>query len=398
MTTLKYDKEPPRMGASEIESFILWCVANQASDITIQNEDQVVCDIHGKKIRVTKRRLTKSEVIEIITAIYKGEGAVSVLNGGEPVDMPWSIKVSRDETIRFRINMISILAENHKGYQITIRVINNTPIDFKLLNLPAEIVDNFTPKMGIVLVVGATGSGKSTLLSSMLANVMSKEDSNLKIITYEDPVEFVYDNVPKPSTSVAQSQIGEHVHDFKVALKVALRRKPDIILIGEMRDRETIERAIEASPTGHLVLSTLHVNGVAETIRRVVNAFDPGEQNAKANDILTSLKLIVAQMLVPSSDGKRIAIREHLVFNEEIGEQIIDGGLDNITFTTKKLIKKHGKTFYQDLKEKFDQNLITEKTFNEIKSSLRVRDEDANVMLKENNLSEPEDGNWRPVG
>ena len=122
---LLYPNEPMRFNGPDIDAFIVWCVEQEASDITIQNEEQVFCEIHGKMVRVTKRKLSRAELTGIITAIYKGDGAVSKLNGGEDVDLPWSIRLDREKTIRFRVNFTTILTEGHKGFQITIRTIKN---------------------------------------------------------------------------------------------------------------------------------------------------------------------------------------------------------------------------------------------------------------------------------
>jgi len=164
---LRYPNEPPRFTANDVDSFVVWCVEQGTSDITIQNEEQVICEIHGKMIRVTNRKLTRSELVEIIGAIYKSDGAVSKLNGGEDVDLPWNIRLSRDKVMRFRVNITAIFTEGHNGFQITIRTITSRAPLLETLNLPSEIINNIGPKQGLVIIAGATGSGKSTLLASV---------------------------------------------------------------------------------------------------------------------------------------------------------------------------------------------------------------------------------------
>jgi defect in organelle trafficking protein DotB len=364
---IKYPKEPSRFGANDIEPFIIWCVEQGASDITIQNEEQIFCEIHGKMIRVNERRLTRSELVEIIGAMYKSDGAVSKLNGGEDVDIPWNIRFSRDKNLRFRVNMTAILVDGHNGYQITIRTITSRAPLLETLRLPQDVLNNIGPKQGLVVICGATGSGKSTLLASVLDFRMRQDDANLKILTYEAPIEYVYDDVPKPSTSIAQTEIGRHLENFALGVRNALRRKPSIILMGEMRDKETIGEGVTASMTGHLVYGTLHSNGVADAVRRMVNVFDAEEKNSRAIDILTSLKLVVAQMLIPSTDGKRVAIREYLVFSEDIVDTLLEAGLDNLTYETRKIIMSRGRTFLEDAKEKFNEGKISDKWLDEIK-------------------------------
>ena len=391
---LLYPNEPNRFNGPDIDAFIVWCVEQGASDITIQNEEQVFCEIHGKMVRVTKRKLSRAELTGIITAIYKGDGAVSKLNGGEDVDLPWNIRLNRDSTIRFRVNFTAIFTEGHKGFQITIRTIKNRAPLLEDLKLPKDIVNNLSPKQGLIIIVGATGSGKSTLLASVMDWRMRDPEAHLKILTYEAPIEYVYDDVPKPSTSIAQTEIGTHLPTFVSGVRNALRRKPSIILMGEMRDKETMGEGVTASMTGHLVYGTLHSNGVAEAVRRMVNVFAPEERNSRAIDILTSLKMIIAQTLLPSTDGKRIAIREYLVFTEEIVDGLLEKGIDNLTYETRKVLMAKGRTFLQDAQEKFDERLITEKTLNEIKKLTKgaVQDiEDNSVKLKDLNDQNKQD-------
>lgn len=373
--SVKYPEEPSRFGANDIEKFVVWCVKQNTSDITIQNEEQVFCEIHGKMHRVTKRRLSKPELVDIIGAIYKSDGAVSKLNGGEDVDLQWTIRVDRDTLLRFRVNMTTIFTEGHKGYQITIRTITNRAPLLETLKLPQEIIDNVGPKQGLIIISGATGSGKSTLLASVLDWRMRDPNAHLKILTYESPIEYVYDDVPKPTTSIAQTEIGTHLETFALGVRNALRRKPSIILMGELRDKETIGEGVTASMTGHLVYGTLHSNGVADAIRRMVNVFDAEEKNARAIDILTSLKMVVSQMLIPSTDGKRVAIREYLVFNQQIVDTLLEAGVDNLTYETRKVLQKYGRTFLQDATEKFEAGQISEKWFNEIRKLTKGSDD-----------------------
>lgn len=395
--SIKYDKEPSRFTANDIEQFIVWCVKNQASDITIQNEEQIFCEIHGKMHRVTQRRLSKPELIEIVSAIYKGDGAVSKLNGGEDVDLPWNIRLDRDNVLRFRVNMTAIFTEGQKGFQITIRTITNRAPLLETLNLPQEIIDNVSPKQGLIIIAGATGSGKSTLLASVLDWRMRDPEAHLKILTYEAPIEYVYDEVPKPTTSISQTEIGTHLDSFALGVRNALRRKPSIILMGELRDKETIGEGVTASMTGHLVYGTLHSNGVADAVRRMVNVFDAEEKNARAIDILTSLKMVVAQMLIPSTDGKRTAIREYLVFNQEIVDVLLEAGVDNLTYETRKMLNQHGKSFLEDATEKFEAGIISEKWFEEIRKITKGANKDIDESIKNKNAVETKEVNAQPI-
>ena len=141
------------------------------------------------------------------------------------------------------------------------------------MNLPQTILDAIEPEQGVVYITGATGSGKSTLLASIIRDIAENAESHRKILTYESPIEFVYDTVEKTSSIVSQSEIPRHLPSFAAGVRNALRRKPRLILVGEARDPETISAVMEAAMTGHPVYTTLHSNGVAETMRRLVTTF-----------------------------------------------------------------------------------------------------------------------------
>lgn len=364
---IKYGKEPPRWTGMDINNFMKWAVEVNTSDVTFQTDEQIMCEIHGRFYRVTNRRLSHSEMVEIVSKIYESDSAISKLNGGLDVDLAWSIRVDRENSLRFRINITSILTNGVTGFQITIRTINSRAPLLEDMNIPQDIVDNMIQKQGMIMVVGATGSGKSTFLASVIDWRIRQPDAHIKILTYEAPIEYVYDDVEKPTSSIAQTEIGKHLPSFAAGVRNALRRKPSVIVMGEMRDEETIGEGIIASSTGHLVYGTLHSNGVPESIRRMINVFPPGERNGKAMDILSNVKMIVAQMLLPTVDGKRVAIREYLIFNEDIQRTLEEAPLDNITFETRKMLVKYGQTFLQDAQAKYDAGMISDDTLESIR-------------------------------
>lgn len=364
---IKYDKEPSRWTAMDINAFMKWAVEVGTSDVTIQTDEQIMCEIEGYFYRVTNRRLSHSELVELVSKIYESDSAIAKLNGGSDVDLAWSIRINRESSLRFRINITPILTNGVTGYQITIRTIKSRAPLLETMNVPQEIINNMTTKQGMIIIVGATGSGKSTFLASVVDWRIRQPDSHIKILTYEAPIEYVYDDVNKPTASVGQSEIGKHLGSFGLGIRNALRRKPSVIVMGEMRDKETIGEGVIASSTGHLVYGTLHSNGVSESIRRMINVFEPGERNGMAMDILSNVKMIVAQMLLPTIDGKRVAIREYLVFTEEIVAVLQETSIDNITYETRKMLVKHGQTFLQDAQAKFDEGLISVTELNKIK-------------------------------
>ncbi|PHM44674.1 Twitching motility protein PilT [Xenorhabdus mauleonii] len=173
---------------------------------------------------------------------------------------------------------------------------------------------------GLILVTGATGSGKSTTLSSMIDTLNSH--SSKHIITLEDPIEFVHQS---RNCLIQQRQIGKDASDYQTALKGALRQDPDVILLGELRDKETIRLALTAAETGHLVLSTLHTRGAIQTIDRLIDVFSAEEKGWIGSQLAGSLKAVISQQLIPTRKGGRVAIHEILVVNQAVSHLIREG-------------------------------------------------------------------------
>lgn len=369
--------EPPRISARDIDGLLLHCVNIKASDITIQTDEEVVAEVYGKLRRITKRRMTAAELGEIVSGLYQSESGMAKLNGGHDLDFAYEMRPERNIRMRFRVNATAISVQGHTGIQITIRTIPGIPPHIKDLAVEKEVLANFAPKQGLVLITGATGSGKSTLLAGLIRSLCEDPEGHRKILTYESPIEFVYDEVEKPSTVVGQTEIGRHLKTFADGVRNALRRKPMVILVGEARDAETIGECVTASMTGHLTYSTVHSNGVADTIRRMVNVFPDGEKHARAVDIVSSLKMIVSQMLIPSTDGKRVALREYLIFNEEVVDKLLNGGVDNMTMVARQIVKTHGQTFLADATKKFKEGRIDEREFAKIKALSKGMDTDS---------------------
>jgi len=235
------------------------------------------------------------------------------------------------------------------------------------------------PQEGVVYVTGATGSGKSTLLAAIIRAIAEDPQSNRKILTYESPIEFVFDAIDKPSSVVSQSEIPRHLPSFAAGVRNALRRKPRLILVGEARDPETIDAVLEAALTGHPVYTTLHTTGVAETIRRLVGNFSPEERHGRAIDIIETLRLIIWQKLVPTVDGRQVALREYLVFDESTRGKLLESDIDRVTTATRKLLIERGQPMIVEAKQKFDAGIISEHTYKILEAGTKYADRDAGL-------------------
>lgn len=366
----QYPREPTRFEPRDLDGLLVYCNRMDASDITIQTNQPVTIEVQGRIHKITKRALANAEVGDLLNAIYGPNGTTQLMRGHD-LDTHYEVRPSRNERYRYRVNGVGCYVDGHEGIQITLRAIPSTPPRLQDLKLPQNIVDAIAPTEGIVYVTGATGSGKSTLLAAIIRTLSEQPDGNRKILTYEEPIEFVFDEVEMPSSIVSQTEIPKHLPTFSDGIRNALRRKPHLILVGESRDTETIAAALEAALTGHPVYTTLHTNGVAETIRRLVGSFAQEERIGRTIDIIETLRLIIWQRLVPSTDGKRIPLREYLVFNETIRDQMLESDLEQITQTTRHLLQKFGQPMIVDVEEKYKAGLLSERQYQVLTARLK---------------------------
>lgn len=367
--------EPVRFTPAELDRILLHCVQLDASDITFQSNMAVMAEIHGHIFPVSVRKLSNTEVGDLLNSIY-GANATTQILSGKDVDTHYEIRPSRSERFRFRINGTGCQVEGHDGIQITARSIPTTPPDLESLNLPQAIIDNMAPRQGTVVITGPTGSGKSTLLAAIIKKLLQQPDGNRKMLTYESPIEFVYDMIQAPSSMISQSEIPRHLPSFAAGVRNALRRKPGLILVGEARDTETISAVIDAALTGHPVYTTVHSNGVADAVRRMISTFPGDERNGRALDILETLRLIVWQHLAPSTDGKRIALREYLVFDNAIRDALLNTEIDHLATNTRKLLKKYGQPMLVDAQKKYEEGILDERYFKLVETQSKLLDKD----------------------
>ncbi|PJD95100.1 MAG: Dot/Icm secretion system ATPase DotB [Legionella sp.] len=354
--------EPTRFTPAFMEKMLEHAQQLDASDITIQTGEPIYAEVYGRLLKITNRRLSNTELGDLINAIY-GPNATTQLLSGHDIDTHYEFRPNRGVRFRYRVNGTACLVEGHDAIQITLRTIPTTPPQLSTMNLPDNVLEAISPQEGIVFITGATGSGKSTLLASIIRELIEKEDSNRKVLTYEAPIEFVYDEIETISSVVSQSEIPRHLPNFADGVRNALRRKPRLIMVGECRDAETISAALEAALTGHPVYTTLHTSGVAETMRRLVTSFTGEERLGRTVDILETIRLCIWQKLVPTVDEKRVALREYLVFNEEVRDILLESDPNEITTTTRKLVRQRGQLMTQDAKIKFEQGIISERVY-----------------------------------
>ena len=256
---------------------------------------------------------------------------------------------------RFRVNIFS----QRGHYSIVLRKLNTIIPTVEQLHLPTIFKSAAQEKTGLILVTGATGSGKSTTLAAMLNEI--NETKSVHIITLEDPVEFVH---PQKKSTFNQRELGTDFNAFATGLRAALRQAPKIILVGEMRDRETVEIALSAAETGHLVMSTLHTIDAGQTINRILGMFEPEEQEQIRLRLSDTLRWIISQRLAPRIGGGRYALFEIMGSNLRTKESVVQGESEGKTFY--EIIEASHtfgwKTFDHAVLEAFELGVITEET------------------------------------
>ncbi len=360
--------EPSRFTDDIIDTFLLWCVKKNSSDITIQTDRPVYNEIYGTLYPATFRPVDAADMNVFLTKIY-GPEAGARLASGHDLDLSYEIRPDRYTRIRFRVNVTAILSRGRDSASITMRVLPNEPPTMTDLNVEEEIIKGWAPRQGMVIVTGPTGSGKTTLLAAGIRMLMERKRGCGKVVCYEAPIEYVYDTIKSPRSLLSQTEIPRHLPDFARGVRNALRRKPNIILVGEARDKETISAAIEAAQTGHLVFTTTHTTGVAATIQRMVASFEPNERSERAYALMETVRMVVTQTLVPKTTGGRMGVREWMRFTDEVRDKLLGMDFKDWPTEIQRMLPLNGQSMAKSAGVAFDAGLIDRRTYIVLSSS-----------------------------
>jgi twitching motility protein PilT len=295
-----------------IEQIIKAAIDRGASDLHIKAGDVFRARIDGKLVPLTKQRLTPDQTRAIAQHLISSEEDRARIDRLRDYDCSWGMP----GVGRFRVNIL----RQRSSFMIVMRVIPFDIPTFDTLNLPPVLSSVAGAEHGMILVTGVTGSGKSSTMAAIVNHI--NQTQNKHVVTLENPIEFLHRDL---SSSVTQREIGVDTDDFLAGLRAALRQDPDVVLIGELRDAETIDIALKAAETGHLVISTLHTPDAVTTVSRVVSMFPPEEQDVTRLRLAEALQAVISQRLLPRADGHgRVAAVEILIGTGTVRDLIRD--------------------------------------------------------------------------
>ncbi|MGB4467940.1 MAG: PilT/PilU family type 4a pilus ATPase [Azovibrio sp.] len=317
----------------------------QASDLFISAGTSIHIKIQGNTLPVNQQVMTPDMIEKIAQELMSPEQAETF-----EAEQEMNLSFGVPQVGNFRVNIF----RQRNSIGIVVRFILGNIPDLTTLGLPPILAELIMEKRGLILIVGSTGSGKSTTIASMLDYRNANRSGH--ILTIEDPIEFLFKH---KKSVVNQRELGMDTRDWQSALKNAMRQAPDCILIGEIRDRETMQAALAYAQTGHLCLATLHANNSYHALNRIINFFALENRPALFLDLATSLRAIISQRLVKKPDGKRIPAAEVLLNTRHISELIERGEVSAIKEAMEQTMAPGSQTFEQDLFRLYRDGIIT---------------------------------------
>ena len=304
-----------------LDAFLCWANERGAADVCFQTGAPAFIEVDGALAQATEAVLDAVVLDQLVAVIFNTMGK-GILQSGEAIDCSHAVQVERNRYLRFRCNIAPVQVAGGEGINISIRVLPGTPPTLERYGVEAEIIEAWDRCRGLTLVTGVPGSGKSTLLAAGTRRLLERGAGRIQ--SFEAPIEFVFDDIEASEALMSSAEVPRHFRSFAEGLRSSLRRRPAAVVVGEARDRETVEAVVRAADFGIAVYSTTHTIGVAATVRRMLAEFPPDERAERGAAIIDVLNLVVTQVLVRKPGGGRTALREWLVFDAGLKAALLE--------------------------------------------------------------------------
>lgn len=398
-------KDPIRFNDEKELEDLFYEVSKQrhVSDIVIRPDSPICLKIKGEGLKaISHRVMDLIEAEQLVKLLTANEAIFSEIRNGEPVSGLAKVLENEEDgaakysslgtrvKARYRFEVTACASpKNEDAFSAIIRPLPIEPIKYDKLGMSEEFVNMCIVNDGIVIFAGATGEGKSTSLAAIIRYI-AENDTPIKgiILTHEDPIEVSYDNIQSKHSVVIQSSIGvgQHINSFEAANRSAMRRSPDLVLVGELRDGPTVESAVELSLTGHPVFATTHANNVSAILPRLISRFPQEIQGQKAYDIIDTVRVLVAQKLIKNTNDEIFAVREVLRLTPELRQY-----LKPLTVTPDLLYKKidaimaagllGSRSYEREGKELLEKGIIDEYNYRKLVEHSEAFDEEMLMEL-----------------
>ncbi len=346
------------------------------SDVILQTGRPILVKLHGEQSSLTNWTLQKIHVERAMKHMTGQDSIVARLISGEAVDAAFNVpdhqqldNFGMPTQHRFRFTATACDYDGGVGYQVVLRYIQSRPPTLAEVGFPDELLDHIAPRQGAILIAGPTGSGKSTTFAACVRYIVEGHTRiSGNILTYEHPIEYLFGDIPSPSCTVAQHEIGIHLRTFEDGVRNALRRAPNLVVVGELRDAATIEAATMLVKTGHPMYGTVHADSAAQVFRRLAEYFPTGQQDQALADLLETTKLIIFQQLVPAIGGGRVCLREWLIVDDSVRDAVFSSQRVAVTRVLRGLINSGtaGRSLAASATRARNDRLISEATEMEI--------------------------------
>lgn len=355
-----------------LERFLNHAVSMGGSDIFLQSGYPPSIKSGGTLKPVARYKLQTEQVERIGAIVVGGSTLQATIAAGRDFDKAFEVSDQTSSNqfgvakrLRFRLNATGCSGRDDNSLQIVLRHIPADPPTLDQVGFPEELRDEIGLEQGAFFIAGGTGTGKTTTFAACVRYILEGNTAiSGNILTYEAPIEYIYSDIASPGCIISQTEIGTHLRTFADGLVNAMRRNPSLIVVGEMRDHQTIMAGNNAAITGHPIFSTVHANTSAVILRRMVSLCDPTQQHQVFSDLTANVRLLMSQTLVPRLDGRLLCLRDWIVLDPDRGEELIDAGLSKHAALMRDWMEKgvRARSMRRSVREALDGGLIAEST------------------------------------